>query len=647
MDLFAGGKLNLNAFDLDVRRGTHDLSDVLAAAARTGSSRIESTHFLIATAAVPDGATRRCLSRLGITVEQWQGGLSECAGSDPGCLPPAHLLQAELHPSALAMLETARECCGRFALPRISEPVLLLSGLAHVTPAVRELCDSADINLDDWRAELERDLRPVTPPAIWEETPPHSLRLEVFSPGARRILTTARSEAEALGYAAVDPRHLLLALLAREGGATRYGLHQQGMLPRRVHEGVMLSLRGKAKRTPSRLPLDREHLQATLQSVLRRATELAARDGAPVVAEPHLLRAFLAVESAARTILEDEKVAVTDLLRVAESYEAEEEETEDESAADIETVRGRLGACLVGQEDAIERILPYVQRVRFGFSTPERPVGVFLFCGQSGSGKTEMAKELARAVYGSVENLIFLEMGLFNAPESMNIFVGAPPGYVGYGEGKLTNGLRDRPRSVVLFDEVEKAHSRVHDALLRFLDEGRIDDPAGPVRDGSQCIVILTSNVGAEELPRLWATVKGKPNWRSLVRDWLREEFKKRQFRVEFLNRVDELVLFRSLEEEDYAEIARRLLERDLARLRAEKQIDVVADPGVAAAIGEYCGALSEGARAARRLVQSVVITPVIDFVVRHSCQGPVRLRVSAARADGDPEPRGVVEWAA
>src|SRR5207248_9239326 len=138
--------------------------------------------------------------------------------------------------------------------------------------------------------------------------------------------------------------------------------------------------------------------------------------------------------------------------------------------------------------------------------------------------KTELAKTLAHAVYGSPENLIFLEMGQFNAPESMNIFVGAPPAYVGYGEGKLTNGLRDKPRAVVLFDEVEKAHARVLDALLRFLDEGRIDDPAGPVRDGSQCLVILTSNVGAQQLSELGKQVDAsRSNARGLMRDQLRK----------------------------------------------------------------------------------------------------------------------------
>jgi ATP-dependent Clp protease ATP-binding subunit ClpC len=362
-----------------------------------------------------------------------------------------------------------------------------------------------------------------------------------------------------------------------------------------------------------------------------------------------LLEAFLGVESSARRILEQQKGDVVELVRIAQGFEPEEQEQEqaDFSAmADVDTIERRLKQRLVGQDDAVSRILPHIQRMRFGFTNPNRPVGVFLFCGQSGSGKTEMAKELARAVYGSEENLLFLEMGQFNSPESMNIFVGAAPGYVGYGEGKLTNGLRDKPRAVVLFDEVEKAHARVLDALLRFLDEGKISDPAGPVRDGTQCLVILTSNVGAEELSRVWKEIEHVPNSKAIVRKKLREEFRKHQFRIEFLNRVDELLLFRTLRLEDYVEITRRLLSKELDRLREQHGIDIVPDDSVSKLIGAYCAGIGEGARAAQRLVQSVVVTPVIDHVVRKACPRPVRLKVKAVRGldEADCEPEGCVE---
>lgn len=651
MDLFIDGKLNSNAFDAGVRQATHDLNDVLLAAAQTQSVLIESTHFLIAVARVPGGVTQRGLAQLGVTLDQWENGLANCAQRSPGSLSPAHLTRICLHESGAALLRMAENLCAQYQYPRISEPILLLCALRHLTPAVDELCRDADIDVTGWREKLGKLIPPVKAVPVFEPDGAEAVILDSFSPAARKALGLMRNEAESLGYIVADPRHLLLALLEYERGATQYGIYKQGLTPRKIQEAILLNLLGKAKRTRSPLALDKEHLQPLLRHILAKAGELAGQDQTGCIAEPHLLRAFLEFESAARVLLENEKVNLARLRESAEAYDlAEVEEAEELTIADIETARSRLRRRLVGQDEAIERILPYIQRMRFGFTTPGRPVGVFLFCGQSGSGKTEMAKELARAIYGSEENLIFLEMGQFNSPESMNIFVGAPPGYIGYGEGKLTNGLRDKPQSVVLFDEIEKVtEPRVFGALLRFLDEGKIDDPAGPVRDGSQCIIVLTCNAGVKELSQLWNEVRDHPNWRSVVRKRLREELEKQGFRVEFLNRVDEMVLFRTLEEKDYAEIARRLLDRDLPRLRDAGRIEeITLDPSVAAEIGAYCHVIGEGARAAQRLTQSVVITPVIDFVLRDGRQPPLRLKVRAERATTDPdcEPVGVVELA-
>ena len=632
MNIFINGKLNLQAFEINVRRGTHDLNDVLVAVTTTHSSAIESTHFLMALAKMPGGITQKSLTRLRLTVEQWESGLAGCAETIEGQQAPAHITVANLHESARSMLDTARDYCAKYNLEYISELVLLLSGLMHVTSAVSELCQDSDINLEKWCAEIEISIPPVKPvPAFNDDG---TVKTDSFSPGGRKVLNLLRSETESLGYEIADPRHLLLALLAHEGGVTQYGLFQQGLLPRKLQEATMLSLRSKARRTRSVVPPERKHLQLLLQNILERAGKLAGEERLERIDERHILRALLALESTASRILADEKVNIAILDEIAENYDVSQDDKEEEvTIADLETIRQCLKEQIVGQDDVIERILPYVQRMRFGFTTPGRPVGVFLFCGQSGSGKTEMAKALARAVYGSEDNLIFLEMGQFNTRESMNIFVGAPPGYIGYGEGKLTNGLRNRPRSVVLFDEVEKAHNLVLDALLRFLDEGKIDDPAGPVRDGSQCLIILTSNVSADQLSKLWDKYATDPSAPAAIRADLREEFKRSNFRVEFLNRVDELILFRTLTREHYIEIVKRLLSRDLERLRQEYRIEVTPDPQLAAAIGVYCSTVNEGARAAQRLTQSMVITPVIDFVLRQDRKPPMRLRVMAERS--------------
>ncbi len=634
MDIMFSGKLNLQAFEMDLRRGTHDLNDALAAAARTNSAAIESTHFLMALARIPGGMTQKSLTRLHLTVEQWESGLAGCAETLEGQQPPAHITAASLHASARNMLDAAKGYCAQYNLEHITEPVLLLSALMHATSAVSELCQDADINLEKWRAEIETSLKPFKALLVFNDD--GTVKTDSFSPGARKVLNLLRTETESLGYEIADPRHLLLALLAHEGGVAQYGLYQQGLSPRKLQEATMLNLRSKARRTRSIVPPERKHFQLLLQNILERAAKLAGEDRVDRIDERHILRALLALESTASRILAGEKVNIATLDEIAENYDLSQDDKEEEvTIADLETIQRGLKEKIVGQDDAIERVLPYIQRMRFGFTTPGRPVGVFLFCGQSGSGKTEMAKALARAVYGSEDNLIFLEMGQFNTRESMNIFVGAPPGYIGYGEGKLTNGLRDRPRAVVLFDEVEKADSLVLDALLRFLDEGKIDDPAGPMRDGSQCLIILTSNISTDEISALWDKYADDPSaLAAAIRPILRKEFEKIKVRPEFLNRVDELILFRTLTRTHYIEIAKRLLARDLERLRQEYRIEVTPDPQLAAAIGVYCSTLNEGARAAQRLTQSLVITPIIDFVLRQGRKPPVRLRVKTERTN-------------
>jgi ATP-dependent Clp protease ATP-binding subunit ClpC len=642
MQTLVNGAVDVQVFDTDVRNATHDWVDVLAAAVRTNSPRIESTHILISLIEIRGGATLTEAARLGISKEDWLSGLAACARSGAGSCP-TDLNAACLDGSTLSTLTTAGQLCSKFGLVRINEQVLLLAALHHLTAGVETLFKGTDIDVQAWKERIKRQLEPVTP--IEPFSPDEKVVLSAFSPGGRKVLNLMRTEAESLGYGKIDSRYLLLGLLEVEGGCTQYALFHQGLAPKKLQEATLLSLRGGARKTRSVLSLDREHLQTMVQRTLTVAGELAGRDHHATITEPHILRAALKVEGVAQRILLDEKVNINTMREVAEGFEIGEEKEDDSALADIATVRKRLLDRLVGQGDTVEHILPYIQRMRFGFTSQGRPVGTFLFCGQSGSGKTEMAKELARAVYGSEENLIFLEMGQFNSPESMNIFVGAPPGYVGYGEGKLTNGLRDKPRSVVLFDEVEKAHPRVLDALLRFLDEGRIDDPAGPVRDGSQCLVILTSNVGAVELSELSRQIANDPaNRRSLIRKKLREEFQKHKFRIEFLNRLDEVILFHTLAEADYAEIARRLMRRELDRLAKERQITVKPDEGVAEAIAAYCAAANEGARAVRRLIEFVVITPVIDFVLANNCNPPVSLHVKA-KPSGDPqsEPQGEV----
>lgn len=635
--LFHEGHLNFEIFTPELRRATDDWNRLLAISAKTQAATIESTHILMALANCPDGVTITGLSSRGLTLEQWQSGLAECVAKS-STNPPLLVLDSKaLHESARLALESAATMSMELKQPQVDEAILLYCTLRHVTIPVQELLTSAGLDVVGWMAEIEKQWQAAVAINAFEPSPPFRIAPHSFSKDGRAVLDLMRGDVEALGASVMEPHHLLLALLEYDGGAAHHALFLLEHLPRKLHEAVMNNIRGRSIASRSTVPANRQNMAPLLARIIEGAGKIAAGRSHDKITEATILESFLSVDSFALRVLRYQGVNIDELRRIAGTFELPRQENKEaEVMADIQTIKDRLHARIVGQDDAIERMLPHIQRFRFGFRNPNRPVGVFLFCGQSGSGKTEVAKELARAVFASEEQLLFLEMGQFNTPESMSIFVGAPPGYVGYGEGKLTNGLRDKPNAVVLFDEVEKAHSRVLDALLRFLDEGRISDPAGPVRDGSQCLVVLTSNVGADELGGLWQNLEQHPN---IIQQRLRDEFKKRNFRVEFLNRVDEIILFRNLDKDAYVEIARRRLREDLSRLHEEHGIEVEADSSISEEIGARCIQIGEGARAVHRLVHSMVITPVIDHALRWGGQAPIRLAARVVR-QGEGEAR-------
>ncbi|MFV1964639.1 MAG: AAA family ATPase, partial [Pirellulaceae bacterium] len=275
----------------------------------------------------------------------------------------------------------------------------------------------------------------------------------------------------------------------------------------------------------------------------------------------------------------------------------------------------------------------------FGYTRPNRPMAVLLFLGNSGTGKTQLAKEIAQAMYGSEDQLIFLEMGQFGDKHAKNIFIGAPPGYVGYGEGLLTNGLRDKPESVVLFDEVEKADRIVFDVLLRFLDEGKIADPAGPVRDGRRCVIVLTSNHALDMLQPLIDRQSEAKHLPRAEREAAKMEVRNEIlatgfFRPEFINRVDEIILFNTFDADAYRKIVHYLLETECQRLNKEKSLDFTVDDSLQDELVRQCVARSgEGARVCLKLVGEIVIAALIDYFLDPDHEGVQSVHLSFSEA--------------
>ncbi|MEE4590209.1 AAA family ATPase, partial [Streptomyces antimycoticus] len=201
---------------------------------------------------------------------------------------------------------------------------------------------------------------------------------------------------------------------------------------------------------------------------------------------------------------------------------------------------------VIGQDEAVKLVTDAIIRARSGIRDPRRPIGSFIFLGPTGVGKTELAKALAAALFDTQENMIRLDMSEYQERHTVSRLVGAPPGYIGYEEGgQLTEAVRRKPYSVVLFDEIEKAHTDVFNTLLQVLDDGRITDAQGRLVDFRNTVIIMTSNIGSMHLlDGVTSDGELKPDARSLVMTELRGHF-----RPEFLNRVDDIVLFKPLGE--------------------------------------------------------------------------------------------------
>ncbi len=262
---------------------------------------------------------------------------------------------------------------------------------------------------------------------------------------------------------------------------------------------------------------------------------------------------------------------------------------------------------VIGQDEAVSAVSDAVLRARSGIKDPNRPVGSFIFLGPTGVGKTELARTLAEALFDDERNMIRLDMSEYMEKHTVARLIGAPPGYVGYEEGgQLTEAVRRKPYSVVLFDEVEKAHQDVFNAMLQILDDGRLTDGKGRTINFRNTILIMTSNVGSQEILAFHEKGGDYDQMKSTVLGLLRQNF-----RPEFLNRVDETIVFRALEQDQVHRIASLLLERLAARLAGTADLTLVWDEEVTSYLSEKGYDPAFGARPLKRVIQNEVETPL------------------------------------
>jgi ATP-dependent Clp protease ATP-binding subunit ClpC len=270
-----------------------------------------------------------------------------------------------------------------------------------------------------------------------------------------------------------------------------------------------------------------------------------------------------------------------------------------------------------------------VRRSRAGLGDPNRPIGSFLFLGPTGVGKTELARALAEALFGSEDLMVRFDMSEFQERHTVSRLVGAPPGYVGYEEaGQLTEQVRRRPYSVLLFDEIEKAHDDVFNILLQILDDGRLTDAQGRTVDFKNAVVIMTSNLGADRIQQYARQGGDFDRLKDELMDVLRQSF-----RPEFINRIDEIIVFRALTDEQLAEITELLLDRLVRRLRAQGiELEITEDAVKLLAREGFDPEF--GARPLRRTIQRLVENELSRMVLSDAIGPGDRVTVDVSEGE-------------
>ena len=301
----------------------------------------------------------------------------------------------------------------------------------------------------------------------------------------------------------------------------------------------------------------------------------------------------------------------------------------EEESATLLHLEEELHKRVVGQDEAVTAVAKAVRRARAGLKDPKRPIGSFLFLGPTGVGKTELARALASSLFGDESAMIRLDMSEYMEKHTVSRLVGAPPGYVGYEEGgQLTDAVRRKPYSVILLDEVEKAHVDFFNILLQVLDDGRLTDSQGRTVDFRNTVIIMTSNLGAKALhknsPELGFLAAKKSDFN--VDENKEIEFKeakksvmdavKRHFRPEFLNRIDEMIVFHPLTEEDLKEIV-TILMSDVTKRLEERDLQLEISPEAMKLLIKEGSDFTMGARPLKRAIQRLIEDPVSDLILK------------------------------
>ena len=511
----------------------------------------------------------------------------------------------------VSILRGLRERLEVFHGVKIQDAALVAAAtLSHRYITDRFLPDKAIDLVDEACARLRTEIDSM--PAELDEITRRVTRLEIEEAALAK-------ETDAASKSRLEELRKELADLRAEADARHAQWDAERQAIRRVQElrGQLEQLRHEAEEAERNYDLNRAaELRYGQITELERKLQAAEEQLTSKQGEKRLLREVVTEDEIA------EIVAAWTGIPVARLQEGEREK--------LLRLDEILHERVIGQDEAVQLVADAVIRARSGIRDPRRPIGSFIFLGPTGVGKTELAKTLAAALFDSEDNTVRLDMSEYQERHTVSRLVGAPPGYVGYEEGgQLTEAVRRKPYSVVLLDEIEKAHADVFNTLLQVLDDGRLTDAQGRQVDFRNTVVIMTSNIGSHYLlDGVTADGEIKPDARDRVMAELRGHF-----RPEFLNRVDDIVLFTPLSMPQLE----RIVELQLAELRdrlAERQIELDIAPDARRMIAEHGYDPVYGARPLRRYIAHEVETKIGRALLRGDIAGGGKIRVTVENGE-------------
>ncbi|MCX7591278.1 MAG: AAA family ATPase, partial [Kiritimatiellae bacterium] len=444
-----------------------------------------------------------------------------------------------------------------------------------------EACASIRTEIDSMPAELDEITRKV-------------MRLEIEETALKKEKDKASQERlEALRKELADLRATADAMRA-QWEAEKKAIQRVRELREKLEQARQMSMEAERRYDLERLAELRHGVIPELEAKLAEQEKLLNGDGK----RPPLLREEVTEEEIAEVVSRWTRIPLTRLL-----------EGEREKLLRLDKV---LHERVVGQDEAVRAVADAVLRARAGIKAPNRPIGSFLFLGPTGVGKTELARTLAAALFDSEDNMVRIDMSEYMEKHTVSRLIGAPPGYVGYEEGgQLTEAVRRKPYSVVLLDEVEKAHHEVFNVLLQILDDGRLTDSHGRTVNFKNTIIIMTSNIGS---PHLLDGIRPDGTITEAVRTRVMNELRS-AFRPEFLNRIDEIVLFKPLTREELLQIVDIQL-RDLGQRLAAQDVKLKTSERARSLIAEKGYDPVFGARPLKRLIQHEIETKIARSIV-------------------------------